>query len=185
MSLLGLAIVGRKTDMGGFGNKKGSPMTIKVGDTIPEGNFVEMTAEGPQGITTSDYFKGKRVALFSVPGAYTPTCSAKHLPGFVEKADALKAKGVDEIACTAVNDAFVMGAWGKVNGVEGKVTMLADGNGDFVKALGLEMDGSKFGMGQRGQRFAMVVKDGVVEQLHVEAPGEFRVSAAEYVLEHL
>lgn len=160
-------------------------MTIKTGDKIPSTGFVEMTAEGPNAISSDDFFKGKRVALFSVPGAYTPTCSAKHLPGFVEKADALKAKGIDEIACTAVNDAFVMGAWGKANGVEGKVTMLADGNGDFAKAVGLEMDGSKFGMGHRGQRFAMIVNDGVVEQLHVEAPGEFRVSAAEYILEQL
>jgi glutaredoxin/glutathione-dependent peroxiredoxin len=160
-------------------------MTIKIGDTIPETNLVEMTAEGPQGTSSSAYFKGKRVALFSVPGAFTPTCSAKHLPGFVEQADALKAKGIDAVACTAVNDAFVMGAWGKSAGVEGKVTMLADGNGDFVKAVGLEMDGSKFGMGGRGQRFSMVVNDGVVEQLHVEAPGEFRVSAAEYLLEQL
>src|SRR6185436_15864127 len=113
---------------------------------------------------------GRRIALFSVPGAFTPTCSAKHLPGFVEKADAIKAKGIDEIACTAVNDAFVMGAWGKGAGAEGKVTMLADGNGDFAKALGLTMDGSKFGMGQRGQRFSMIVDDGKVEQLNVEAP---------------
>jgi glutaredoxin/glutathione-dependent peroxiredoxin len=160
-------------------------MTISVGDKIPSTNFTEMTADGPRPVTGEDYFKGKRVALFSVPGAYTPTCSAKHLPGFVEQADAIKAKGVDEIACTAVNDAFVMGAWGKANGVEGKVTMLADGNGDFAKAIGLEMDGSKFGMGHRGQRFAMIVNDGTVEQLHVEGPGEFRVSAAEYVLEQL
>jgi glutaredoxin/glutathione-dependent peroxiredoxin len=160
-------------------------MSIAVGEKIPSVNFVQMTADGPQGVSSDDYFKGKRVALFSVPGAYTPTCSAKHLPGFVEKADELKAKGVDEIACTAVNDAFVMGNWGKVNNVEGKVTMLADGNGDFAKAVGLEMDGSKFGMGTRGQRFAMIVNDGTVEQLHVEAPGEFRVSAAEYVLEQL
>jgi glutaredoxin/glutathione-dependent peroxiredoxin len=160
-------------------------MTIAIGDRIPDTGFVQMTAEGPNGVTSAEFFKGKRVALFSVPGAFTPTCSAKHLPGFVEKEAALKAKGIDEVACTAVNDAFVMGAWGKANGVDGKVTMLADGNGDFVKAVGLEMDGSKFGMGPRGQRFAMVVNDGVVEQLHVEAPGEFRVSAAEYVLENL
>ena len=120
-----------------------------------------------------------------MPGAFTPTCSAKHLPGFVEKADALKAKGIDVIACTAVNDAFVIGAWGKASGVEDKVTMLADGNGDFVKAVGLEMDGSKFGMGARGQRFAMIVNDGKVEHLFVEAPGEFRVSSAEYMLEQL
>jgi peroxiredoxin len=160
-------------------------MTIKVGDHIPASGFVEMTADGPNGVSSEDYFKGRRVALFSVPGAFTPTCSAKHLPGFVEKAADLKAKGIDEIACTAVNDAFVMGAWGKSAGVEGVVTMLADGNGDFVKAVGLEMDGSKFGMGPRGQRFSMVVNDGVVEQLNVEAPGEFRVSAAEFMLEQL
>jgi glutaredoxin/glutathione-dependent peroxiredoxin len=160
-------------------------MTIQVGDKIPTVGFVQMTADGPNGVSSDDYFAGKRIAIFSVPGAYTPTCSAKHLPGFVEKADELKAKGIDEIACTAVNDAFVMGAWGKANGVEGKVTMLADGNGEFPKAVGLEMDGTKFGMGHRGQRFTIVVKDGVVEQLHVEAPGEFRVSSAEYLLEQL
>jgi glutaredoxin/glutathione-dependent peroxiredoxin len=167
-------------------NIKGlNSMTIEIGDRIPETGFVQMTANGPDGVTSTEFFKGKRVALFSVPGAFTPTCSAKHLPGFVEKEADLKAKGIDEVACTAVNDAFVMGAWGKANGVEGKVTMLADGNGDFVKAVGLEMDGSKFGMGARGQRFAMIVNDGVVEQLHVEAPGEYRVSAAEFVLENL
>lgn len=160
-------------------------MTIKQGDTMPATTFLQLTAEGPQAVSSEDYFKGKRIALFSVPGAYTPTCSAKHLPGFVAQADAIKAKGVDEIACTAVNDAFVMGAWGKDNGVDGKVTMLADGNGEFAKAVGLEMDGSKFGLGARGQRFSMVVNDGVVEQLHVEAPGEFKVSTAEYLLEQL
>ncbi len=160
-------------------------MTISVGDRIPSTNFVQPTADGPSGVASDDFFKGKRVALFSVPGAFTPTCSAKHLPGFVEHAAELKAKGIDEIACTAVNDAFVMGAWGKASGVDGKVTMLADGNGDFVKAVGLEMDGSKFGMGPRGQRFAMVVNDGTVEHLFVEGPGEFRVSAAEYMLENI
>ncbi|MBK7284326.1 MAG: peroxiredoxin [Sphingomonadales bacterium] len=160
-------------------------MTISVGDKIPSTNFVQPTTEGPQGVASDEYFKGKRVALFSVPGAFTPTCSAKHLPGFVEHAADIKAKGIDEIACTAVNDAFVMGAWGKSAGVEGKVTMLADGNGDFVKAVGLEMDGSKFGMGPRGQRFAMVVNDGTVEHLFVEGPGEFRVSSAEYMLENI
>ena len=160
-------------------------MTISVGDTLPAATFTEMTAEGPRPVASADYFAGRRIALFSVPGAFTPTCSAKHLPGFVEHADAIKAKGVDEIACTAVNDAFVMGAWGKANGVEGKVTMLADGNGDFVKAIGLEMDGSKFGMGGRGQRFAMIVKDGVVEHLFIEGPGEYRVSAADYMLAQL
>jgi peroxiredoxin len=164
---------------------KGPNMTISVGDKLPAASFVQPTADGPQPVDGASFFAGKRVALFSVPGAFTPTCSAKHLPGFVEKSDALKAKGIDEVACTAVNDAFVMGAWGKANGVDGKVTMLADGNGDFVKAVGLEMDGSKFGMGARGQRFAMVVNDGTVEQLFVEAPGEYRVSAAEYMLEQL
>jgi glutaredoxin/glutathione-dependent peroxiredoxin len=160
-------------------------MTIKTGDRVPSTNFVQMTEGGPQPVSSDTYFKGRRIALFSVPGAFTPTCSAKHLPGFVEQADALKAKGIDEIACTAVNDAFVMGAWGKSAGVEGKVAMLADGNGDFAKSVGLEMDGSKFGMGSRGQRFSMIVNDGVIEQLNVEAPGEFRVSAAEYMLEQL
>ena len=160
-------------------------MPIQAGDKIPSVTFTEMTDTGPSPVNSDDFFAGKKVALFSVPGAYTPTCSAKHLPGFVEKANELKAKGIDVIACTAVNDAFVMGAWGKANGVDGKITMLADGNGDFAKAVDLVMDGSKFGMGHRGQRFALVVNDGVVEQVHVEAPGEFRVSAAEYVLEQL
>ncbi len=160
-------------------------MTIAVGDKVPNVNFVKPTAEGPQPVSSDALFAGKRVALFSVPGAFTPTCSAKHLPGFVEKAAELKAKGIDEIVCTAVNDAFVMGAWGKSAGSDASVTMLADGNGDFAKAVGLEMDGSKFGMGTRGQRFAMVVNDGKVEQLFVEAPGEFRVSSADYMLEQI
>jgi peroxiredoxin len=160
-------------------------MTIAVGDKVPNVNFVKPTAEGPQPLSSDALVAGKRVALFSVPGAFTPTCSAKHLPGFVEKAAELKAKGIDEIACTAVNDAFVMGAWGKSAGSDDAVTMLADGNGDFAKAVGLEMDGSKFGMGTRGQRFAMVVNDGTVEQLFVEAPGEFRVSSADYMLEQI
>ena len=160
-------------------------MTIQVGEKLPNATLVKVTEAGPEAVDTTTYFAGKRVALFSVPGAFTPTCSAKHLPGFVEKADALKAKGIDEIACTAVNDAFVMGAWGKASGVDGKVTMLADGNGDFAQAVGLTMDGSKFGMGTRSQRYAMVINDGTVEQVHVEAPGEFNVSSAEYVLAHL
>ncbi|GAA4764270.1 peroxiredoxin [Stakelama sediminis] len=159
-------------------------MTIQVGDRLPDATLVKATADGPAKVDTTDYFKGKTVALFSVPGAFTPTCSAKHLPGFVEKADDLKAKGVDEIACTAVNDAFVMGAWGKSANADA-ITMLADGNADFVKALDLTMDGSGFGMGTRGQRFSMIVKDGVVEQLNVEAPGEFKVSSAEHMLETL
>jgi glutaredoxin/glutathione-dependent peroxiredoxin len=160
-------------------------MAIAVGDRIPASTFTQPTADGPQPVASDEFFKGKRVALFSVPGAFTPTCSAKHLPGFVEHASDLKAKGIDAIACTAVNDAFVMGAWGKASGVNDTVTMLADGNGDFVKAIGLEMDGSKFGMGHRGQRFAMVVNDGTVEHLFVEGPGEFRVSSAEYMLENI
>lgn len=160
-------------------------MTIKVGDTLPSSTFVKMTENGPEQVQSDEYFKGRKIALFSVPGAFTPTCSAKHLPGFLEKAADLKAKGVDEIACTAVNDAFVMSAWSKNAGAGDKVTMLADGNGAFAKAVGLEMDGSKFGMGTRGQRFSMVVNDGVVEQLNVEAPGEFRVSSADHLLGQL
>ncbi|GAB5481440.1 peroxiredoxin [Sphingorhabdus sp. EL138] len=157
---------------------------INKGDKIPEVNLVKATENGPEQVSSSDYFAGKKVALFSVPGAYTPTCSAKHLPGYVEKAEELKAKGVDEIACTAVNDAFVLGAWNKDAGSE-DVTMLADGNGDFAKAVGLEMDGSGFGLGTRGQRFSMIVNDGVVEELNVEAPGDFKVSAADYMLDQL
>ena len=160
-------------------------MTIQVGDRIPETNLVKATADGPQPVSSTDYFAGRRVALFSVPGAFTPTCSARHLPGFVDKADDLKAKGVDEIACTAVNDAFVLQAWKDSAGAEGKVTMLADGNGDLARALGLTMDGSKFGLGQRGQRFSMVVNDGVVESLNVEEPGAFSVSSADYMIERL
>ncbi|GAM06201.1 peroxiredoxin [Novosphingobium sp. MBES04] len=156
-------------------------MTIAVGDKLPDVKLMKAGESGPEPVQSADYFAGKKVALFSVPGAFTPTCSAKHLPGFVDKAAELKAKGIDEIACTAVNDAFVMGAWGKAAGSP-DVTMLADGNGDLVKALDLTMDGSGFGMGTRGQRFSMVVNDGVVEQLNVEAPGTFEVSAAEYML---
>lgn len=159
-------------------------MTIQVGDRVPSTTFVTPTESGPEQVSSDAFFAGRKVALFSVPGAFTPTCSARHLPGFVEKAADLKAKGVDEIACTAVNDAFVMEAWGKSAGAD-QVTMLADGNGAFAKAVGLEMDGSKFGMGTRGQRFSMIVNDGVVEQLHVEAPGEFKVSSAEHLIENL
>jgi peroxiredoxin len=159
-------------------------MTIAVGDKIPAVTLTKVTASGPDAVSTADFFAGRKVALFSVPGAFTPTCSARHLPGFVEKADALKAKGIDEIACTAVNDAFVMGAWGTAGGADA-VTMLADGNAEFVKALGLTMDGSPYGMGMRGQRFSMVVNDGTVEALHVEAGGEVRVSSAEYMLENM
>ena len=156
-------------------------MSISVGDKVPDIKLVKATAEGPQPVQSSDYFAGRRVALFSVPGAFTPTCSAKHLPGFVEKADELAAKGIDEIACTAVNDAFVLGAWNKAGGSD-SITMLADGNGEFAAALGLEMDGTAFGMGKRGQRFSMVVNDGVVEQINVEAPGDFNVSSADHML---
>jgi glutaredoxin/glutathione-dependent peroxiredoxin len=160
-------------------------MTIKAGEKLPEGSFMQMTKDGPQKITTEQLFGGKTVVLFSVPGAFTPTCDAKHLPGFVELADQIKAKGVDTIACTAVNDVFVMNAWGKHGAVGDKILMLADGNGAYVKSLGLEMDGTKFGMGMRGQRFALIVKDGVATQVDVEKPGEFKVSAAEHVLTQL
>jgi glutaredoxin/glutathione-dependent peroxiredoxin len=160
-------------------------MTINVGDRLPKMTFIKAGADGPQPVDSEDYFKGRKVALFSVPGAFTPTCSARHLPGFVEKADQLKAKGVDEIACTAVNDAFVLKAWAENAGATDKVTMLADGNAEFAKAVGLEMDASKFGMGQRGQRYSMLVDDGVVKQLNVEEPGAFNVSSAEHMLEQL
>lgn len=159
-------------------------MSISVGDKIPDVKLVKVTEDGPQPLQSADYFAGRRVALFSVPGAFTPTCSARHLPGFVEKADDLAAKGIDEIACTAVNDAFVLSAWNKAGGSDA-ITMLADGNGDFASALGLEMDGTPFGMGKRGQRFSLVVNDGVVEQVNVEAPGDFNVSSAEHMLGQL
>jgi glutaredoxin/glutathione-dependent peroxiredoxin len=160
-------------------------MTIQVGDKLPSATLIKATENGPDAVQTDEFFAGRKVALFSVPGAFTPTCSARHLPGFVDKIDALKAKGVDEVACTAVNDAFVMAAWAKSAGAEGKVTMLADGNGQFVKAIGLDMDSSKFGMGTRGQRFSMIVDDGVVKELNVEQPGDFRVSSAEHLLSQL
>ena len=156
-------------------------MTIAVGDKLPSATLVKATADGPDQVSTDDFFAGRTVALFAVPGAYTPTCTAKHLPGFVEKAEALKAKGVDEIACTSVNDAFVLGAWAKANGAEA-LTMLADGNGDFARALGLDVDVSRFGMGTRSNRYAMLVEDGIVRQLFVEQPGEFKVSSAEHLL---
>ena len=159
-------------------------MTISVGDKLPEVTLVKATAEGPEQVSSSEYFSGKKVALFSVPGAFTPTCSARHLPGYVEKASELKAKGVDEIAATAVNDAFVMGAWNQSAGSE-DITMLADGNADFAEAVGLTMDGSGFGMGKRGQRWSAIVEDGVVKELNVEAPGDFSVSSAEHMLGQL
>ncbi len=160
-------------------------MTISLGDKLPDVKLVKATEAGPEAVQSADYFKGKRVALFSVPGAFTPTCSVKHLPGFVEKAADLKAHGIDEIACTAVNDPFVLGAWNKSAGSD-DVTMLADGNGDLAEALGLTMDGSAYGMGTRGLRFSMVVNDGVVEQLNIEdSPGDFKVSSAEHMLGQL
>lgn len=160
-------------------------MSIAIGDTMPAGELGVMGADGPDKVTTDALFSGKKVVLFSVPGAFTPTCHAKHLPGFVDQADSLKAKGVDTIACLAVNDVFVMSAWGQAAGVGDSVLMLADGNADYTKALGLELDASGFGMGTRGQRFAMVVEDGVVKALHVEPPGQFGASSAESVLNAL
>ncbi len=160
-------------------------MAIKAGERMPSGTLRTMTKDGPKDVSTDELFKGKKVVLFSVPGAFTPTCDAKHLPGFVQLADQILAKGVDTIACTAVNDVFVMNAWGKHSGVADKILMLADGNGTYVKALGLELDGSGFGMGTRGQRFAIIVKDGVAELVNIEAPGQFKVSAAEHILGQL
>ncbi len=160
-------------------------MTIKEGDKIPEATLMTMTETGPKPMTTKELFDGKKVALFSVPGAFTPTCSAKHLPGFVENADKIKAKGVDTIACIAVNDAFVMDAWGKDRQVGNKVLMLGDGNADFTKKLGLELDASGFGLGTRGQRFSMLVDNGVVKNLNVEEGGAFEKSKAEVILQQL
>ena len=159
-------------------------MSIQVGERIPNVPLAIATSEGPQPTSSGDYFAGKRVALFAVPGAFTPTCSARHLPSYVEKAGDLKGKGIDEIACISVNDPFVMAAWGKADG-SSDITMLADGNGEFADAVGLGMDGSKFGMGKRSQRYSMVVNDGVVEQVNVEAPGDYRASSAETMLEQL
>ena len=159
-------------------------MTIKVGDKLPDVKLVKATEAGPEAVQSGEYFAGKKVAIFSVPGAFTPTCSARHLPGYVDKAGDLKAKGVDEIVATAVNDPFVMGAWNKASGSD-DITMLADGNGDFAEAMGLTMDGSAFGLGKRGQRWSAIVEDGVVKELNVEAPGDFSVSSAEHLLEQL
>ena len=159
-------------------------MTISVGDKLPDVKVMKATESGPEAVQTGDYFAGKKVALFSVPGAFTPTCSAKHLPSYVEKAGDLKAKGIDEIACTAVNDAFVMGAWCRADGSE-DITMLADGNGELASALGLTMDGSGFGLGQRGSRWSMIVNDGKVESLNVEQAGDYKVSSAEHMLGQL
>src|SRR5687768_15146892 len=159
-------------------------MTIKVGDRLPDVQLSLATPEGPVPVKSSDFFAGKKVALLAVPGAYTPTCSARQLPSCGEQAAELKAKGVDEIVATSVNGAFVLSAWNKEQGSE-DITMLADGNGEFAKGLGLEMDGSKFGMGQRSQRYSMIVNDGVVEQVNVEAPGEYSASSAETLLGQL
>ncbi|HST76140.1 MAG TPA: peroxiredoxin [Acetobacteraceae bacterium] len=160
-------------------------MTIKVGDTIPSMKLMQGTAEGPKEISTDEIFKGKKVVMFAVPGAFTPTCSAKHLPGFVQNAAAIKAKGVDNVVCLAVNDAFVMAAWAKDQGVDGNIIMLADGAGQFTKALGLELDLMGRGMGVRAQRFALVAQDGKVTHLAVEPPGGFDVSKAESILASL
>jgi peroxiredoxin len=161
------------------------PMTIKVGDKLPEATFMTSTTDGPTPVTTDDVFKGKTVALFALPGAFTPTCSAKHLPGFRDHAADFKAKGVDTIACVSVNDVFVMKAWGKDQGITDEVLLLADGNGAFSKAIGLDFDGSKFGMGTRSQRYSAIVKDGVVQTLNVEQAGQFEVSSADYMLAQL
>ena len=160
-------------------------MSLKIGDKLPDVTFMTMTADGPSPLTTQDVFAGKRVALFAVPGAFTPTCSAKHLPGFKDSAADLAGKGIDAIACTSVNDVFVMGAWAKDQGVTSEMVMLGDGNGDFASAIGLELDASGFGMGGRSQRYSLVAKDGVVEQLNVEDGGEFKVSSAQYLLDNL
>jgi peroxiredoxin len=158
---------------------------IKVGDRIPSVSLREVKESGAQEVTTDEFFKGKKVALFGVPGAFTPTCSAKHLPSFANNADALHKKGVDRIACVSVNDASVMKSWGEHSGTNGKVTMLADGNGDFARALGVEADMSKFGMGKRNRRYSMLVDDGVVKQLNLEEPGAFGVSGGDHMLAHM
>jgi len=160
-------------------------MSIKTGERMPEGKFKVMTENGPKDLATDALFNDKRVVLFSVPGAFTPTCDAKHLPGYLGLAQQIRGKGVDTIACMAVNDVFVMNAWGKASGCDDKVLMLADGNGDYARALGLELDARGFGMGARAQRFALVVDNGIVTQVNIEAPGQFKVSAAEHVLQQL
>ena len=160
-------------------------MAISKGDRLPEGRFTVMGADGPAPLSTQELFAGKKVVLFSVPGAFTPTCSARHLPGFIEQADRLREKGVDTVACMAVNDVFVMDAWGRHAGCGDRVLMLADGSADYTRALGLEADASRFGMGVRGQRFALVADDGVVTALYVDKPGAFEVSSVEHVLEQL
>ena len=159
-------------------------MTISVGDQLPDVPLAIATPDGPQPTTSGEFFRGKKVALFAVPGAFTPTCSVRHLPSFVDKAGELKARGVDEIACVSVNDAFVMAAWNRLDGSP-DITMIADGNGELTEALGLSFDGSKFGMGKRSQRYSMIVDDGVVRQLNVEGPGEYHASSAETLLDQL
>ncbi len=160
-------------------------MSIQVGEKMPDGKFKQMTADGPKDLTTAELFTGKRVLLFAVPGAFTPTCDKKHLPGYISQIDQLRAKGIDTVACVAVNDVFVMNAWGKSAGADGKVLMLADGNGDYAKALGLQMDATGFGMGLRSQRFALLIKNGVAERVDVEPAGAFKVSSAEEMLCHV
>jgi peroxiredoxin len=160
-------------------------MTIKVGDQIPSATLMEMQDGKPMPVSTGSFFAGKKIALFALPGAFTPTCSAKHVPGYVDNYDTLKGKGVDAIACVSVNDAFVMGAWGKDQKADGKVHMLADGNGDFTRALDLEFDATKFGMGKRSQRYSMIVDNGVVTSINVEQPGAFEVSRAEHMITQL
>jgi glutaredoxin/glutathione-dependent peroxiredoxin len=160
-------------------------MTIKVGDKIPSVTLRYLTPEGPKAVSSDEFFAGKKVALFAVPGAYTRTCSQRHLPGYVAHAAEIKAKGVDTIACIAVNDPFVMGAWGKEHQADDKIVMLGDGSGDFARAVGLELDRMKEGMGIRSQRYSMLVDNGVVRALHVEAPGQFDVSSAEAMLKAL
>jgi len=157
-------------------------MAISVGDKIPEANLMLSTGEGPKPVTSTDLFSGKKIVMFAVPGAFTPTCSAKHLPGFVDHIDQFKSKGVDEVVCLSVNDVFVMDAWGKDQSAGGKVTMAADGNGDFTTAMGLELDGSGFGMGKRSQRYALYADDGVVKALNVEPGPGLEVSSAETML---
>ncbi len=159
-------------------------MTIQVGDRVPEVSLTIASKEGPKPTSTSEFFKGRKIALFAVPGAFTPTCSARHLPSYVEKAPELLSKGIDAIACISVNDPFVMSAWNERDG-SSDIAMLADGNGEFAQATGLAMDATKFGMGKRSQRYSMIVDDGIVEQLNVEAPGEYRASSAEHMLDQL
>ena len=160
-------------------------MALKVGDKVPSASFTTFGPEGPKPVTTDELFKGKKVALFAVPGAFTPTCSVKHLPGFKTRAAELRAKGVDTIACVSVNDVFVMKAWGESQNVGADILMLADGNGEFTRAVGLELDASRFGMGPRSQRYSLVIDDGVVKEVNVEEGGEFKVSSAEYMLARL